>query len=199
MSLLTIIQALSKNVGMQVQTSVVGNAAREMVEALEFANESGEELARRVDWGVLHQSATLTGDGTNAAIALPSDLARLNSGVCVRSGGATVRPLTRAEWNALTPVEGTPRYFLLDGKTLRLWPYLAGGATVAIEYQSKNWTASGAAFMSDGEAALINEDLLQKGLFVRWRRQKGMPYQDEEAEYEAALNDFAGFNDRSRF
>ena len=199
MTLLTIAQGLAKNVGMQVPTSVVGNAAREWVEALQFANETGEELARRVDWGALQESATLTGNGTNLSHALPAGFARLNMGVCVRATGAIVRPLSRAEWNALTPVEGAPRYFLLEGNTITLWPYLANLSTATVEYQSKYWTSAGsAAFTVDTQTSLIDEDLFLKGLIVRWRRQKGMSYQDEEGEYEAALQDFARMDDRGR-
>ena len=199
MTLLTLAQGLARNVGMQVPSSVVGNSAREWVEALQFANETGEELSRRVDWGALQASVTLTGDGTNLVHPLPSGFSRLNQGVCVRSGTNIVRPLSRAEWNVLTPVEGTPRYFLLEGNEITLFPFLAIGATVTVQYQSKNWTsAGGSAFTMDTQTSLIDEDLFLKGLVVRWRRQKGMPYADEEAEYEAALQDFARFNDRSR-
>lgn len=200
MTLLTIAQGLAKNVGMQVPTSVVGNSAREWVEALQFVNETGEELARRVDWGQLQASTTLTGDGTNKVHALPSGFGRLNQGVAVRSGTNIVRPLTRAEWNTLTPVEGTPRYFLLEGAEMTLFPFLANAATVTVQYQSKNWTSAGSsAFTVDTQTSLIDEDLMLKGLIVRWRRQKGMDMADYEAEYEAALQDFARFNDRARF
>lgn len=200
MTLLTIAQGLAKNVGMQVPTSVVGNSAREWVEALQFVNETGEELARRVDWGQLHASTTLTGDGTNKVHALPSGFGRLNQGVAVRSGTNIVRPLTRAEWNTLDPVQGTPRYFLLEGAEMTLFPFLANAATVTVQYQSKNWTSAGSsAFTVDTQTSLIDEDLMLKGLIVRWRRQKGMDMADYEAEYEAALQDFARFNDRARF
>jgi len=200
MTLITIAQGLAKNVGMQSPTSVVGNSAREWIEALQFANETGEELARRVDWGALQGTTTLTGDGTNKVHALPAGFARLSPGITIKAGTAIVRPLSRAEWNALTAVEGTPRYFLLEGTEVTLWPFLANAATASASYQSKLWTSAGAeAFTADDQTSLIDEDLLLKGLVVRWRRQKGMPYQDEEAEYEAALKDFAGFDDRGRF
>lgn len=200
MTLLTISQALAKNVGMATPTSVVGNGAREWQEALQFANEAGEELARRVDWGALQATTTLTGDGTNKVHPLPAGFGRLSAGIAIKAGTVILRPLSRAEWNALTPVEGTPRYFLLEGNEVTLWPFLANAATASASYQSKRWTsAGGETFTADDQSSLINEDLLTKGLIVRWRRQKGMPYQDEEAEYEAALKDFAGFDDRGRF
>lgn len=200
MTLLTVAQGLAKNVGMQAPSSIVGSSAREWQEVLQFANETGEELARRVDWGKLQFSATLTGDGTDLVHSLPAGFSRLNSGVAVRASGGIVRPLSRGEWNTLTAVQGTPRYFLLEGAEIRLFPYLANAATATVEYQSAYWTSGGAAFfMMDTETSLIDESLFLKGLIARWRRQKGMAYQDEEAEYEAALIDFAGFDDRARF
>lgn len=200
MTLLTICQALAKNVGMQSPTSIVGNVAREWVEALQFANEAGEELARRVDWGALQATATLTGTGASVAHALPSGFSRLTPGIAITSGTSIVRPLSRPEWNSLTAVQGTPRYFLLEGSEVTLWPYLANAATASASYQTKNWSSAGAStFTADDQTSLMDEGLFAKGLIVRWRRQKGMPYQDEEAEYEAALQDFAGFDDRSRF
>lgn len=200
MSLLTIAQGLAANVGMQTPSSVIANSAREWQECLEFANEVGEELARRVDWGALQATATLTGDGTNKVHALPDGFSRFSAGIAVRAGTSIVRPLSRAEWNALTPASGTPRYFLLEGNEVTLWPYLANAATATASYQTRFWTSAGAdEFTEDTQTSLINEDLFQKGLIARWRRQKGMSYQDEEAEYEAALADFASFDDRSRF
>lgn len=199
MTLLTIASALATNTGMKVPSAVISNPAREWVEAAQFANEAGEELARRVDWGQLQASATLTGDGTNLAHAMPFGFARLNRGVAVMAGTSIVRPLTRQEWSRLAPMQGIPRYFLLEGETLTLWPYLANGATVTVQYQSLNWCDNGTdAFASDTDAPLIDEPLFAKALIVRWRKQKGMNFQEEEAEFEAALQDFARANDRSR-
>lgn len=199
MSLLSICQALAKNVGLSVPDQIVGSSSREWVEAREFATETGQELARRVDWGVLSASTTLTGNGTNQTFTLPANFARLQRGVTVLHNGEIVRPLTRQEWNTLTPFQGAPRYFLLEGNRITLWPFLANGATATVRYQSKNWLATGDAFTADDQTALIDENLLEMGLIARWRRQKGMPFEDYEAEYEAALRDLAGFDNRARF
>lgn len=199
MTLLSICSGLAKNVGIAAPTSIVGNSDRTWQEALQFANETGEEIARRIDWGKLTASATLTGDGTNKVHSLPNDFGRLAQGIAVKATGI-VRPLTRAEWNALTPVSGTPRYFLLQDAKITLWPYLANAQTASVSYQSDNWVGLTApAFTADDQTPVFSEDLFLKGLIVRWRRQKGMPYQDEEAEYEASMADFAKFDDRGRF
>ncbi len=200
MSLLTICTALANNVGIAAPDVVASSPLRQWAEAMQFANEAGEELARRVDWGQLQSLATLTGDGTNKVHDLPAMFARLNNGISVLVGTAIVRPLTRAEWSRLVPTEGIPRYYLLEGQKIKFWPYLANGVTASAGYQSLAWCSNGTgAFAADTDTALIDEWLLTKGLIVRWRRQKGAPYADQEAEYEATLADLARFNDRARF
>lgn len=198
MTLLTIGAQLAKNVGLAVPAVMVTSSDRTWLEATQFANETGEELARRVDWGRLQVTATLTGTGAAASITLPSDFSRLNQGVAIASGTSIVRPLTRAEWADLTFVQGAPRYFLLKQKTIEFWPYLANAATVSIQYQSLNWCSAGTTFMADTDTVFLDENLFAKGLIARWRRQKGMDYADYEAEYEGALADFARFAERSR-
>lgn len=199
MSLLTIAQNVARSVGIAVPTSIAGSTERSAVVMLSLANETGEELARRVDWGELTESTTLTGDGTNQTYALPAGFSRIVKGVGVRGAGGPVRPLTRAEWGTLTAVEGVPRYFLLEGNDVTLWPYLASGQTATVWFQSKNWTGTASAFAADDDVSLIDEDLFAKGLEVRWRRANGMEYADQEAEFEAAMQDLATFDGRSRF
>lgn len=199
MTLLTICQTLAKDVGRMVPDVVATSGKRDWIEAVNMSNATGEELARRVDWGQLTKTTTLTGDGTNKKFTMPEGFSRIVAGEGVKGSNGAVRPLTRAEWADLTPVEGVPRYFLLEGDGVTLWPYLASGETVTVYYQSKNWCSNGGStWTADTETALIDEALMAKGLIVRWRRQKGMQYADHEAEYEAAVADLANFNDRSR-
>ncbi len=199
MSLLTICNALAKNVGMAATDVVMTSPYRQWAEAVQFANETGEELARRVDWGQLQESITLTGNSTNLTHSLPVTFSRFNAGASVFAGTSIVRPLSRQEWSRLTPTVGTPRYFLLEGRDVTFWPYLASAATVTGQYQSKAWCSNGTdAFTADNETSLIDETLFAKALAVRWRRQKGMDYADLEAEVEAMIEDLARFNDRSR-
>lgn len=197
MTLLTIAQGFAKSVGLPVPDSVIGNTDRTWIEVAEVANATGEELARRVDWGQLTTSTTLTGDGTAKQHSMPAGFSRITRGAAV--GGGSVRPLSQPEWATLTAVEGTPRYFILRDDVIELWPYLANAATTTVAYQTEYWCDNGtAAFATDDDAPLMDETLFQKALEVRWRRQKGMPYADHEAELEATLSDRARFNDRAR-
>lgn len=199
MTLLTAAQALAKNVGMAIPDVVVSSPLREWKEALQFANEAGEEMSRRVDWAELRATTTLTGDGTNQTFTLPSAYDHLAPAAALVSGTTTLRPLTQSEWQTLTAVEGTPRYYLLEGSSVTLWPYLASAATVTVNYQSKNFCSAGSEFAADDDTLVVDEDTFVKALIVRWRRQKGMDYADFEAEYEAALRDVARFSDGARF
>lgn len=203
MSLLTICQGLAENVGLERPTAVITSPDREWAEAVAMSNLVGEELARRVDFDILRGSAVVTGDGTDRSYDLPAPASRLIPGVAVVYEGVPVRPLTAAEWSSLTPVAGRPRYFLFGKKALArevsFWPYLASGAEATVHYQSKAWCDNGTdAWVADTDTSLIDETLMLKGLIVRWRRQKGMAYQDYEAEYEMALQQYAQFDDRSR-
>jgi hypothetical protein len=199
MSLLTICQSVARSIGIAAPTTVAGSTDRTNTVLLSLANETGEELARRVDWGELTAAQTLTGDGTNKIHALTGGFSRVVRGIGVTGTGGIVRPLSRAEWASLDAVEGDPRYFLLEKANMTLWPYLANAATLTVYYQTENWCDNGtAAFASDDDAPLMDEELFAKGLEVRWRRAHGMEYSDQEAEYEAALQDLAGFNGRSR-
>lgn len=205
MTLLSIAQAVAQDVGIDPPTEVVASTDRDVMELLICINTTGEEISRRVAWGALTTEETITGDGTSTAKTVGSvnpfgtSVMRLVDGVTVTTpSGSIVRPLTRAEWN-MADVEGTPRYFLFERASIRLWPYLANSATVTVRYQTSKWTSDDTlVFTKDDQTALFSEVIIVKGAIARWRRQKGMPYQDQEVEYETALAEFADFDDRGR-
>lgn len=189
MTLLSLARGLALNVGLDIPDTISG---RDGDEIMQIGTETGEELARRVQWGALTRIVTLPGLTREA---LPADYDRMIAGICVVAGNRPVRPLTRGEWPDVPGTTGVPRYYLLEGDKITLWP--AGTATVT--YQSNAWCSNGTgAFASGDDEPVMDEALFLKGMIARWRRQKGMPYTDEEAEYEAALAQHAAFDDRSR-
>ena len=71
--------------------------------------------------------------------------------------------------------------------------------TAVVSVQIDAWFPNGTKeWAADTDTAVIDEKLILKGLILRWRRQKGMPFEDYEAEYEADLAALASFDDRSR-
>jgi hypothetical protein len=192
MSLLTIAKAIAINVSIQPPTTVLANSSPDAMKIVQFTQEAGAELARRVDWRALHKTTTLTGTGANDALPLPVDFARLSEGGSVN--GLRVG-LSEDEWNSLTPEMGTPRFGFLSGNTLSFYPYLAFGATETVQWQSANWCSSNSAtWADDSNTALVPEDLVTLGAIWRWRRHHGSDFQDYMAEYEAALADRAKFD-----
>ena len=53
-------------------------------------------------------------------------------------------------------------------------------------------------FTSDSDMASLPDQVMIKGTIARWRRQKGMDYQDYMGEYETVLQTYATFDDNAR-
>jgi hypothetical protein len=200
MTLLTIAQDVARNTALDVPPSASGSTAREIVNVVQFINDTGLELARRVNWGALRASTTITGTGVNANFALPAYYLKLIEGGAVFAGSVAVRGgLSPDEWAALTPIVGTPRFYRLRGSSISFYPFLANAATASVNYQSTAWASNGTDRLQlDAETSLIPEDLLVKGAIWRQRRHVGQDFADQIAEYEAALADYAAYDARDR-
>lgn len=210
MTLLQVAQSVARDVGL-AQPTVVAAATddtdRGMVEMKQCLDFVGEELSRRVDWSALRSEVTLTGNGAAFEHPLPASYLRMMAGNAVKLAAAqnyaTVRGgLSAEEFKSLPPVVGTPRFYLISGargsKKISFWPFLANAFEATALVQSENWVASATAYAADGDIALVPSPLMVKGGIARWRRQKGMDYPGYVAEYEAALANFAEFDDGAR-
>ena len=200
MSLLTIVQDVARNTAIGIPSTASGSTEREIVNIVQFVNDTGLELARRVNWGGLRATTTVTGTGVNANFALPAYYLKLIEGGAVFAGSTPVRGgLSPDEWASLTPVEGTPRFYRLLGSSISFYPFLANASTATVHYQSTAWASNGTNKMElDAETALIPEDLITKGAIWRQRRHVGQDFSDQIAEYEAALADYAAYDARDR-
>jgi hypothetical protein len=200
MTLLTIAQDVARNTALDVPATASGSTAREIINVVQFINDTGLELARRVNWGALRATTTITGTGVNANFALPAYYLKLIDGGAVFAGSVAVRGgLSPDEWAALTPIEGTPRFYRLRGSSISFYPFLANAATASVNYQSTAWASNGTDRLQlDAETSLIPEDLLVKGAIWRQRRHVGQDFADQIAEYEAALADYAAYDARDR-
>lgn len=201
MSLLSIAQNVAANVGVKAPLSVLANVNdQNAVKIAVFSTEAGDELARRADWSGLRKTVTLTGTGNPGAMALPGDFLRLVAGLSVMNAtGTPIRTgLSADEWNSLAPIQGTPRFAYLTAGSIGFYPYLAYADTATVTYQSNAWGPAGAKWGSDGDVPLVPERLMTQGTVWRWRRQLGQDFQDYLAEYEAAIADYAKFDDGLR-
>jgi hypothetical protein len=199
MSLVSIARSIAINSGIAIPASVLSNNDPDAQKIVQFTQEAAEEIARRVDWGGLRKTTTITGTGDNDVFGLPGDFARLTVGNSITVGGLPVRVgLTADEWTSLTAASGTPRYARLSGSNIAFYPYPLLGVEVSVSYQSKDWCSGGDAWANDSDVGLVPEVLIEQGAIWRWRRQMGSDYQDQLAEFESTLAEYAKFDDGMR-
>lgn len=199
MSLLSIARYLALNVGIAIPMQVKSSVDPDAYKIIQFTEEAGEEVARRVNWGALRKSATVVGNGAADALLLPADFARVVPGTSIMSQGATIRVgLTADEWNSLPPAVGMPRYARLTGRQIAFWPALPSDQEATVTFQSTAWCSGGATWATDSDVVLFPEILIEKGALWRWRRNLGQDYQDHLAEFESALTELAKFDDGMR-
>ena len=204
MTLTTLATALATNVGMSIPVGITGQTDRNALEIVQTTQEAADEITRRVDWRALQRQYGINGEPAGLVEApLPAYFQRVvpGSGVVEGASRASLRPMSAAEWQVITPAPGVPRYYSLAVTTslvssIRFHPYMVSGQTCLLHYYSSAWCSNGTnKWSADDNTALISEDLILKGSIVRWRRRKGMDYADFEAEYEAAMSDAAAFDD----
>jgi hypothetical protein len=160
-------------------------------EVKEIAQQSGEEIMRRVDWPELVELETVL-NGVNQH-TLPADFHRLTSGGAVRGLSPLVhmRFASTDQWYFIVATPSSqPHYALLDGD-LKFAPSTpAGGAQFS--YVSKNFvlltgTTPDPTLTNATDTILFPETLMVKCMVYRWRRQNGVEYGDHLAEFEADL------------
>lgn len=168
--------------------SLVGVNDEAAFNMLAIANEAGQEIARRADW----QGMLLTAAIASSPATLPSDFQRVASGGAVRaSDGSPIRPVNDAgQWAVVLTVPSTTQFFFIKGNQILFSPSSAAvGAT--LDYFSRNWAMNATirleSFDADDNTVLFPERLLVKNMIWRWKRQKGLAYDDNLAEFEADL------------
>lgn len=197
MTLLAIAQQMAVNIGEEPPVSTTDDTPFCRL-AVQFINETGREIIRRVDWHSLRSGFTVIGDGTNRSYVLADDYDRLTRGLAATFNGTALRgSLSQDEWAALVHAQGVPRYFYVAGKSISFYPYLEDDASVVLSYQTKNWATDAggngkASLEANTDVERLSPDLLLRGAVWRWHRHAGRDYSDHMAEYEAMLADYAG-------
>ncbi|MGN8022998.1 phage adaptor protein [Phyllobacterium sp. 22229] len=188
MSLITSVNAACDVVSLDRFDTVYGNNNPNAQTMIEFAQEAGEEIVRRVDWEKTLKTAIVP----SSPYALDENFQRLITGGAVTTAaGEFVRPVTNgSEWTVINQVPSSQPYCFIRGGKMLFSPAIAGVGAI-IEYVSRNWILAGtdekSKFTADDNTFLFPERLLTMGLIWRWKRQKGLTYDDHLAEFEAAL------------
>ncbi|AWM23443.1 hypothetical protein [Sinorhizobium fredii] len=189
MTLLSVVNEVCDIVSLSRFESVYGSAEPNAQTMVELAQEAGDEIARRVDWQQTLKQHTCTASPEN----FPADYQRLTPGGGIRtSTGIFARPVNNSgQWSVISVVPSTQPYYFIKANQFLFSPADAADAAV-IDYVSKNWilndpSGEASVWAADDDTTLFPERLLVKGIVWRWKRQKGLPFEDNLAEFEADL------------
>lgn len=189
MTLITAVNEVCDVVSLDQFDSVYGADDANAQTMLALAKEAGDEIARRVDWQSMLKSET----AGVSPFELPEDFQRLIPGGAVRTAaGAFCRAITvGSQWSVIAASASIQPFFFVRGDTMLFAPVDAAVGAV-VEYVSKNWIIGDPyeerdTFQADDDKVAFPERLLVKGILWRWKRQKGLPYEDNLAEFEADL------------
>lgn len=189
MSIATVMQRVCRQVGVKEIPSITTSSDRTAQELLTHYIEAGEEITRRAEWPNLLRTQALS--GSIGSIPLPTDFQRLAKGQPLSlSDGSPIYPVRSSQaWAVMSAAPSTTPHFYIHNGVLWFLPFLpADGATLT--YLSVNWINNGSAatYTTDTDTADIPESLLSLGIVWRYRRAKGLNFQDMADEFEAEID-----------
>lgn len=198
MSLLSMIQDVTDQVGLPRPTAVIGTSDTQIRQLLALANQEGRELARRGYWEDLTKEQTITTTATEEqSNALPSDYDRMIEGsFWNRTQSRKVAgPIDPQRWQALKTnlFNSVWDSFRIRGNAVLCYPVPTAGETWAFEYMSLNWLTNAAgdteyaAWQADDDVGKLCESLMGLGVVWRFLKAKGMDYSEAYRTYEMEL------------
>lgn len=187
MSAQTVLQNILLETGIDLPGASIVMPEFAVRQTMAFVQATGEDLMRRAEWSRLAHSVTI---GAVAEFELPMHFHRMASGGAVRIGAEdfeSVRVVVSpTQWAFQQVSPSGQHYYHLSGGKLLFSPVLPAEGAV-IFYVSRNWVVDKAQITDDSDTFQIPETLLIRGSIARWLRQKGLPFEDYQAEFEAAL------------
>ncbi len=205
MSLLSIVQAVCRRVGVPVPATVYGTVDAQVLQLMALLEEEGTDLAQRGDWEALTNEATLTttaaeDQGAMTSLATNGFRSIKQDTLWDRTDRLPIPLIGSTNWQRMKAIQATgPRYhYRLRGGHLLITPTIAASHTLAFEYLSKNWIlgADGTTykqyFTLDTDTVLLPEELVLLGVRWRWLREKGLAYAELFNTYEGQVANALG-------
>jgi len=189
MSLLTCINEVCDVVALDQFLTVIGANSPNAQTMVELANLAGQEIANRGDWNRLITSSVIDVE----PYPLPVAYDRLVGGGTIFSAThGFIRPVTnKAAWRILIDGPSVTPFYFIEQNAVH-FSILGSGINNDLDYFSKNYVTHTVGvptntFTLDDDSVIFPERLLTLNMIWRWKRQKGLQYSDELAEFEAAF------------
>lgn len=160
----------------------------EMSQIRALMNAAGRDIHTRTEWGGAMKDTALS---AGMSTSLPSDFQEMAESGAIKLAGSAYRParpvVDPTMWQMLAGRPSAQPYYHIYGGSVHVaaMPAPTGGT---IRYVSKNWLVGNkAAITVNTDVPVFPEHLLERGTIWRFRRQKGLPYEDVRTEFEADL------------
>ena len=202
MSLLTIVQDATTEIGVAKPSTVISNTAENEVRLLAMAQREGKQLASKREWQILQREHTFNTVASQEEYALPSDYVTMISDTAwdrddyenirridaqewqVYKSGIVGSGVVNRRWRIKRAASGNTKVFCLD-------PTPTTVAALVFEYRSNGWCASSGgaiqtAWAADDDVGILSEELMTMGVVWRFLRAIGNDYASQLLEYEQA-------------
>lgn len=203
MSLLTICQAATDEVGLKRASSVIGSSDKTAKRCLRYAIRTGRELVK-MSIPYLVKEATFSTVASQVSYDMEDDLSITDFDHFVpfthwnRTTDRRQYPIGADEWqlyqSGLASVSINDR-FRIRGSDRKIFiePTPTSVETLAFEYVSKNYCKSAgeaeqSVWTADTDTGILDEELFELGIIWRLLNRMGQPYGEEKAEYQSMLN-----------
>jgi hypothetical protein len=211
MALLNIVQGVALRCNIAVPASAIGNSSLTVQQVVAFVQDAQDDATERWTWRNLKRPvSTFTGDGATVLFNMPSDYSVLSPSdtltssvypTLVLSGPINEDDLLRLKALPFTPI---PSVWRLIGQysgqlQIEFFPAPALAEVISFVYGSfQSVTTSGGSpyangqYQADTDLSLIPERVIRLGAIYRWKKSKGLAYQEEFTEYERCFDLRAG-------
>lgn len=199
MSLLSMIQDATAELGLDRPTAVIADTSAQMRLFVRVANNEGRSLASRHDWQALTTETSFTTVAADSQTSsIPSDFDRiLPETMFNRTTNRQVYgPLDVSEWQRIKSslVTRVNPAFRIRGGSVLITPQPTAGDSVYYEYISTKWCESSGGtaqtvWTADTDTGKLNESIMTLGIVWRFLAAKKLDFQSQLADYERAVTD----------
>lgn len=199
MTVLSVAADVCLVIGLDQPDVLMASTDREYQELARVAKDMAHMIATSFDWQSLQAIKTYTGDGIAEAFDLPDDYDRMVEGAQMWSSRwiwAFNHIANPDEWLEMLVVPYTfiNGNWIIYGDQFHYLPLMQTTETVKFWYVSNNLAkaANGTpkeTFTADDDTFRLPEKLLELGMIYKWRQNKGLPYEDTQADFQKEMLD----------